>query len=123
MKHMRLRTSPLPILLSCLLTMGIFVLDLYAPALLATGMLYVAPVALIAMWSPPNHYSLVVMIAAACTALTVGRLTYFSLDTIAWWTATNHGLAVCALWAIVFLSLLRKRMEQRAQWIDVLPRL
>jgi hypothetical protein len=123
MKHMRLRTSPMPILFSCILTMAIFVLDLYAPAPLATGMLYVAPVALIAMWSPPNHYSLVVMIAVACTILTIGRLTYFSLDTIAWLTATNHGLAVCALWAIVLLSLLRKRMEQRAQWIDVLPRL
>jgi len=123
MKHMRLRTSPMPILLSCILTMGIFVLDLYAPAPLATGMLYVAPVALIAMWSPPNHYSLVVTIAIACTMLTVARLTYFSLDTIAWFTATNHGLAVCALWAVVMLSLLRKRMEQRAQWIDVLPRL
>jgi len=123
MKHMRLRTSPMPILLSCILTLGIFVLDLYAPAPLATGMLYVAPVALIAMWSPPNHYSLVVMIAIACTMLTVARLTYFSLDTIAWFTATNHGLAVCALWAVVMLSLLRKRMEQRAQWIDVLPRL
>ncbi|HKN88306.1 MAG TPA: hypothetical protein VJV04_15685 [Nitrospiraceae bacterium] len=123
MKHTRLRTSPTPILLSCILTMAIFVLDLYAPAPLATAMLYVAPVALIAMWSPPNHYSLVVMMAIACTILTVGRLTYFSLDTIAWFTATNHGLAVCALWAIVLLSLLRKRMEQRAQWIDVLPRL
>jgi len=123
MKRMRLRTSPMPILFSCILTIAIFVLDLYAPAPLATGMLYVAPVALIAMWSPPNHYSLVVMIAIACTVLTVGRLTYFSLDTIAWFTATNHGLAVCALWTIVLLSLLRKRMEQRAQWIDVLPRL
>lgn len=123
MKHMRLRTSPIPILLSCVLMMGIFILDLYAPAALATAMLYVAPVALIAMWSPPNHYSLVVLIATACTALTVVRLTHFSLDTIGWSTATNHGLAVCALWAIVLLSLLRKRMEQRAQWIDVLPRL
>lgn len=123
MKHMRLRTSPMPILLSCLLTVGIFVLDLYAPAPLATGMLYVAPVTLIAMWSPPNHYSLVVTIAIACTMLTVARLTYFSLGSIAWFTATNHGLAVCALWAVVLLSLLRKRMEQRAQWIDVLPRL
>jgi hypothetical protein len=111
------------ILLSCILTLGVFILDLYAPAALATGMLYVAPVALIAMWSPPNHYSLVVMIAIACTALTVVRLTYFSLDTIGWWAATNHGLALCALWAIALLSLLRKRMEQRAQWIDVLPRL
>jgi hypothetical protein len=105
------------------LTLGVFILDLYAPAPLATGMLYVAPVALIAMWSPPNHYSLVVLIAIACTALTVVRLTYFSLDTIGWSAATNHGLALCALWAIALLSLLRKRMEQRAQWIDVLPRL
>jgi hypothetical protein len=123
MKHIRLRTSPMTILLSCILTLGVFILDLYAPAALATGMLYVAPVALIAMWSPPNHYSLVVMIAIACTALTVVRLTYFSLDTIGWSAATNHGLALCALWAIALLSLLRKRMEQRAQWIDVLPRL
>lgn len=87
------------------------------------GMLYVAPVALIAMWSPPSHYSLVVMIATACTVLTLARVAYFSLDTIAWFTATNHMLAVCALWAIVLLSLLRKRMEQRALWIDILPRL
>jgi hypothetical protein len=123
MKHIRLRTSPMTILLSCMLTLGVFILDLYAPAPLATGMLYVAPVALIAMWSPPNHYSLVVMIAIACTALTVVRFTYFSLDTIGWSAATNHGLALCALWAIALLSLLRKRMEQRAQWIDVLPRL
>jgi hypothetical protein len=53
----------------------------------------------------------------------VARLIYFSLDTIAWPTASNHVLAVCALWAIVLLSLLRKRTEQRAQWIDILPRL
>ena len=123
MKHTRLRTSPIPILLACILTLGIFLLDLYAPTALATGMLYVAPVALIAMWSPPNHYSLVVTIALTCTTLTVARLIYFSLDTIAWSTASNHVLAVCALWAIVLLSLLRKRMEQRAQWIDILPRI
>lgn len=123
MKHIRLRTSPMTILLSCVLTVAVFVLDLYAPASLATGMLYVAPVALIAMWSPPTHYSLVLMIAIMCTALTGARLIYLSIDTIGWWTATNHGLAVCALWTIALLSLLRKRMEQRAQWIDVLPRL
>ena len=123
MKHIRLRTSPMTILLSCILTVGVFILDLYAPASLATGMLYVAPVALIALWSPPNHYSLVVMIAIACTALTVARLTYFSLETIGWWTATYHALDLCGLLAFALLSLLRKRMDQRAQWIDVLPRL
>lgn len=123
MKHIRLRTSPMATLLSCILTVGVFILDVYAPTPLATGMLYVAPVALIALWSPPNHYSLVVGIAVACTALTVARLTYFSSETIGWSTATNHGLAVCALWAIALLSLLRKRTEQRAEWIDVMPRL
>lgn len=122
MQLTRLRTSPLPIVLACLLTAGIFALDLYAPAALATGMLYVAPVALIAMWSPPNHYSLVVTVAIACTALTLARLAYFSADPILWQTATNHGLAVCAVWVVVLLSLLRKRMEQRARWIDILPR-
>ena len=122
MQLTRLRTSPLPIVLACLLTGGIFALDLYAPAALATGMLYVAPVALIAMWSPPNHYSLVVTVAITCTALTLTRLAYFSADPILWHTATNHGLAVCAVWVVVLLSLLRKRMEQRARWIDILPR-
>ena len=76
-------------------------------------MLYVAPVALIAMWSPPGHASLVVIIAAMCTALTVGKLAYFSLEPIAWATVSNHVLAVCALWTIVLVSLVRKRREQR----------
>src|SRR6478735_7335753 len=106
MKRSRLKTSPLPIMLAGLLTASVFTLDLYAPATIAT-VLYVAPVALIAMWSPPGHASLVVIIAAMCTASTV----------------SNHVLAVCALWTIVLVSLIRKRREQRAHWIDVLPRL
>ncbi len=122
MKHTRFRTSPLPILLASALTVGIFIVDLYAPASLAAGVLYVAPVALIAMWSPPTHYSLVVMIATACTVLTGTGLIYSS-EAVVWSTVSNHVLAVCGLWAIVLLSLLRKRMEQRAQWIDILPRL
>jgi hypothetical protein len=109
-------------MLAGLLTASVFALDLYAPATIAT-VLYVAPVALIAMWSPPGHASLVVIIAAMCTALTVGKLAYFSLEPIAWATVSNHVLAVCALWTIVLVSLVRKRREQRAHWIDVLPRL
>jgi O-antigen ligase len=122
MKRSRLKTSPLPIMLAGLLTAIVFTLDLYAPATIAT-VLYVAPVALIAMWSPPGHASLVVIIAAMCTALTVSKLAYFSLEPIAWATVSNHVLAVCALWTIVLVSLVRKRREQRAHWIDVLPRL
>ena len=122
MKRSRLKTSPLPIAVAGLLTAGVFALDLYAPTTVAT-VLYVAPVALIAMWSPPGHASLVVIIAAMCTVLTVGKLAYFSLEPIGWPTVSNHVLAVCALWTIVLVSLLRKRREQRAHWIDVLPRL
>ena len=53
MQLVMLRTSPLPVFVACLLTAGIFVVDLYAPVGMAVGMLYVAPVVLIAMWSPP----------------------------------------------------------------------
>lgn len=123
MRRTRFKTSPLPVILAGLLTAGIFVFDLYVPAALAAVVLYVAPVAVIAMWSPPGHSSLVVIIAAMCTVLTISKLAYFSLEPMAWATISNHMLAVCALWTIVFVSLLRKRREQRAQWIDVLPRL
>lgn len=123
MKQTTLRTSPLPLLVAILLTAGIFIMDLYAPAGVAIGMLYVAPVALIAMWSPPTHYSLVVVIATACTILTLIRLIGFPAETITWTTLGNYVLALGALWVTVILSLLRKRAEQKIRWIDLLPRL
>ena len=124
MKHTRLRTSPLPVLLAFFLSAVIFMLDLQAPADIAMGVLYVAPVALVAMWSPPTHASLVVIVAAACTALTLGRVLFFSSDTVSsWLMLSNHFLAVSGLWSMAFLSLIRKRMEQKTQWIDLLPRL
>ncbi|MBD0305454.1 MAG: hypothetical protein ICV76_02740 [Nitrospiraceae bacterium] len=123
MKRIALKTSPLPVLIACLLTIGIFVFDLYAPVGMAVGMLYVAPVALIAMWSPPTHYSLVVLCAIVCTSLLVVGLLYFSPDSTVEMTIGNHALALSAIWMTVFLSLLRKRMEQKTRWIDVFPRL
>ncbi|WP_447978987.1 hypothetical protein [Candidatus Nitrospira bockiana] len=123
MKHTRLRTSPIPIVLAFLLIGAIFALDLSMPPWLPLGVLYVAPVALIALWSPPTHYSLLIVVALACSVLTLGRLVYFTTDAPAWPAITNQLLAVGAFWAIVILSLLRKRMEQKTQWIDLLPRL
>jgi hypothetical protein len=123
MKHATLKTSPLPVIIACILATGIFVLDLYAPAGLTVGMLYVAPVALIALWSPPTHSSLVIASAVICTVLTV--LGFFSSSSLAivWMTITNYALALGAIWVTVLLSLLRKRMEQKIRWIDLLPRL
>jgi MFS family permease len=123
MKHAMLKTSPLPVLVACGLMVGIFLLDLYAPAGLAIGMLYVAPVALIAMWSPPTHSSLVILSASVCTVLIGLGLFYSSSGPIMLATVSNHFLALGAIWVTVILSLLRKRMEQRIRWIDLLPRL
>ncbi|MER3425377.1 MAG: hypothetical protein C4293_21230 [Nitrospiraceae bacterium] len=123
MKQTTLRTSPLPLLVASILTAGIFILDLYAPVGVAIGMLYVAPVVLTAMWSPPTHYSLVIVVATACTILTLFRLICFPSETMAWTTLGNYVLALGALWVTVILSLLRKRMEQKIRWIDLLPRL
>jgi len=124
MKHTRFRTSPVPVLLACLLSAAIFMLDLQVPADIAIGVLYVVPVALVAMWSPPTHSSLVVIVAAGCTLLTLGRVLLFSSDTVSsWLTLFNHFLSVGGLWSMAFLSLIRKRMEQKTQWIDLLPRL
>jgi hypothetical protein len=105
------------------LTAGIFILDLYAPVGMAVGMLYVAPVALIAMWSPPTHYSLVILSAIVCTSLTVIGFLYFSSEFMVEMAIGNHILALGAIWVTVFLSLLRKRTEQKGRWIDILPRL
>ena len=123
MKHTRLRTSPFPVLMAMVLIGAIFLLDLSAPEGLATGVLYIAPVALVALWSPPTHYSLVVVFATACSILTIARFVYFSTEMLAWSSVSNHLLVVGALWILVLLSLLRKRMEQQSQWIDLMPRL
>jgi hypothetical protein len=65
-----------------------------------------------------------VIVATACTLLTLGRVFFFSSDTVSsWLTLFNHVLAVSGLWSMVLLSLIRKRMEQKTQWIDLLPRL
>lgn len=109
--------------MAMVLIVAIFMLDLYAPEGLATEVLYVAPIALVAMWSPPTHYSLVVVFAIACSILTIARFIYFSTEMLAWSSVSNHLLVVGALWTVVLLSLLRKRMEQQSQWIDLMPRL
>ena len=122
MKLTTLRTSPVPIAVALLLIGGVFLIDLYAPTDVATCVLYVAPMAIIAMWSPPTHSSLVVLLAIICTALTVFALMWVSVGSMLSPAWGNHALALVAIWATALLSLLRKRMEQKTRWIDVLPR-
>jgi hypothetical protein len=113
----------LPVIVSVLLIAGIFFLDLYASEGVAVGILYIAPIALIAMWSPPSHPSLVIVATVVCTVLTVIDLFYWSSGAMPKVVLSNHALAVGAMWATAILSLIRKRAEQKHRWVDLLPRL
>jgi hypothetical protein len=122
MQRITLKTGPLPLVAAFVLIGGIFFMDLYVPEGVAIGMLYVAPVALIALWSPPGQPSLVIVAATTCTALTIIDLVYFSANAIAGVTLSNHTLALGSMWVVVILSLVRKRTEHKHRWIDLLPR-
>jgi hypothetical protein len=122
MKHMRLKTGLWPILSATLIAGAIFAGDLFAPAGLAISVLYVAPVALIAMWSPAGHGSLVIWCAGLCSLLILYAL-FQVADMASWVTLSNHLLAVAAVWMTAVLSVTRKRMERRDRWVDILPRL
>jgi hypothetical protein len=119
---MRLRTGLWPILTAGAIAIAIFAGDLFAPVGLAISVLYVAPVALIAMWSPAGHASLVLWCAGICSVLIVYAL-FQVADAASWLTVSNHVLAIAAVWMTALLSVTRKRMERRDRWIDILPRL
>jgi hypothetical protein len=127
MKQVILKTNPVTVMLALGMAAGIFVVDLYVPDGIAVGMLYVAPVVLTAMWSLPTHHSVVIITAILCNTLIILGVSYpwtTPLEApLAGYALGNHGLAIGAVWATVALSLLRKRTEQKARWIDLLPRL
>ena len=91
-----------------MLTLGIFILDLFGPSDLAVCLLYLVPL----FWtyrSPRAKQPFV--LAAACTVLilldTVG-----SASRLAWPVAIcNQGLITATLWGIAFLLVWRKRAE------------
>ena len=119
MQRVQLRTGPLPIVTAAVLIAITFVIDLEAPPGLAISVLYVAPVAILAMWSPPGHRSLLVGAAAFCSVLIL--LSIFNrLDAVPWFGAINRALAIGAIWSTVLVSLLRKRTEQKHDWTGLL---
>ena len=96
------------------LTIGIFSLDLLIPKGVADALLYVAPVAWIALWSNRQEASLVVIVAMSCTA---GAILGFLLSPpgLLWLGVANRGITIFVLWLVAILSLTRKRVEDEVK--------
>jgi hypothetical protein len=111
---LRLRSHPLLILLNVGLTLAIFSLDLLVATDFAIGMLYVAPVAWMALWSSKHDTPLMVTTAVSCTLLTiVGFLLHPS--GIVWIGFVNRLIAGFMIWLTAVLSITRKRAEEETK--------
>ena len=93
---------------------GILVLDLFIPKGVADGLLYVAPVAWIALWSNRHEASLVVMVAAICTACAIAGF-LLSPPGLFWLGFANRAITIFVVWLTVVLSLTRKRVEEEVK--------
>ena len=93
---------------------GVFILDLFVPKGIADGLLYVTPVAWIALWSNRHEASLVVLVAATCTVCAVAGF-FLSPPGLLWLGLANRGITIFVVWLIVALSLTRKRVEEEVK--------
>ena len=93
---------------------GVFILDLFIPKGVADGLLYVAPVAWITLWSNRHEASLVLLVAAMCTVCAVAGF-FLSPPGLFWLGLANRGITIFVVWLTVALSLTRKRVEEEVK--------
>ncbi len=93
---------------------GILILDLFIPKGVADGLLYVAPVAWIALWSTRHEASLVVLVASICTACAIAGF-LLSPPGLFWLGFANRAITIFVVWLTVVLSLTRKRVEEEVK--------
>lgn len=93
---------------------GVFVLDLLTPKGVADGLLYVTPVAWIALWSNRHEASLVMLVATTCTVCAVAGF-FLSPPGLLWLGIANRGITIVVVWLTVALSLTRKRVEEEVK--------
>jgi MFS family permease len=93
---------------------GVFTLDLFIPKGVADGVLYVAPVAWIALWSNRHEASLVVSVALLCTVCAIAGF-LLSPPELLWLGLANRGITIFVVWLTVVLSLTRKRVEEEVK--------
>ena len=93
---------------------GVFIVDLFIPKGVADGLLYVAPVAWIALWSNRHEASLVVFVAAMCTVCAIAGF-LLSPPGLLWLGLANRGITIFVVWLTVVLSLTRKSVEEEVK--------
>ena len=89
-----------------------FILDLFIPKGVADGLLYVAPVAWIALWSNRHEASLVVFVAALCTVCAIAAF-LLSPPGLLWLGLANCGMAYRRL--VINEETRRRRGESSAR--------
>ncbi|MCC2642425.1 MAG: ABC-type phosphate/phosphonate transport system, periplasmic component [Nitrospira sp.] len=110
----RFRHHPLLILLNLVFVLGIFLLDILIDTDIAIGMLYVAPVAWMALWSSKHDTPLMVTTAVGCTVLaTLGYLLHPA--GILWIGFLNRLIACFMIWLTAALAITRKRAEEETK--------
>jgi MFS family permease len=108
------RTDSFLLSLNICLAICVFALDTFVPLGIATGMLYVTPVAWLALWSSKKEASLVVAAAGICTALSIVGFLMIPHGVV-WIDAVNRAIAIFIIWMTAILSVLRKRAEEETK--------
>ena len=110
-----LKAYSLLVLFNACLAAGVFILDTSVPMGIATGMLYGAPVAWLAMWSSKRDSSLVIAAAALCTILAVVGFFLGASDGVMWIGIVNRMIAIFVIWITAILSVMRKQAEEETK--------
>ncbi len=105
------RSHVLLIILNIGLVLAIFFLDVFVATDIAIGMLYVAPVAWMALWSSKHDTPLMVTTAVGCTVLSIVAFLLNPAD-ILWTGFINRLIAWFMIWLTTVLSITRKRAEE-----------
>jgi PAS domain S-box-containing protein len=99
--------------LSTLLALGVFALDLALPLGVVDGIAYVL-VVLVALWSPQHWFTYTA--ALVCSGLAIlGFWLSPPGNPLLWMVLVNRGFALCLIWGTAILGLWRKRVETTLQ--------
>ena len=102
------------LVLNICLAVVVFVLDTFVPIGIATGMLYVAPVAWLTLWSTKKESSLIIWAAVVATVLSVAGF-LLAPPGVLWIGMVNRAIAIFVIWMTALLSVLRKQAEEETK--------
>ncbi|WP_447978497.1 hypothetical protein [Candidatus Nitrospira bockiana] len=96
---------------------AVFLIDVAVVGSEAGGVLYLAPVAWVALWSRRNESSSVIGVAVLSSALAAVGL-FASFSGLGWWQVVDRVIVVLVIWVTALLSLMRKRVEEEVRTLE-----